>query len=121
MSGRLIGPKTWDRIVEIFRAILDSLRTVWAACGLIYPINCVLVCMRSKMAMKLGSTKRNRCVVSGLPMDSPLLCFVTVKNSPDLYELDQKRPCVVCMKLFEVNSLSCVEINRLMHELNVLT
>ena len=53
--------------------------------------------------------------------DSPLLCFGTVKNSPGLYELDQKRPCVVCMKLFEVNGLSCVEINRLMHELNVLT
>ena len=60
-------------------------------------------------------------MVSGLPTDSPLLCFGTVKNSPDLYELNQKRSCVVCMKLFEVNGLSYVEINRLMHELNVLT
>ena len=63
----------------------------------------------------------NQCLVSGLPTDSSLLCFGTVKNSPSLYELDQKRPCVMCMKLFEVNGLSCVEINRLMHELNVLT
>ena len=50
------------------------------------------------MAMKLGSRKWNRCLMSGLPMDSPLLYFGTVKNSPDLYELDQKRPCIVCMK-----------------------
>ena len=73
------------------------------------------------MAMELSSTKWNRCLVSGLPTDNPLLYFRTVKNSPGLYELDQKRPCVVCMKLFEVNGLSCVEINKLMNELNVLT
>ena len=60
-------------------------------------------------------------MVSGLPTDIPLLSFGTVKNSLGLYELDQKCPCAVCMKLFEVNDLSCVEINRLMHELNVLT
>ena len=35
-------------------------------------------------------------------------------------ELDQKRPCVRCRKLFEVNGLICVEIDRLMHELCVL-
>ena len=56
-----------------------------------------------------------------MPTDSPLLCFGTVKNSPDLYELDQKRPGVVCMKLFELNDLCCVKINRLKHELKVLT
>ena len=42
------------------------------------------------MAMEFGSTKWNRYVVSGLPTDSPLLCFGTVKNSPGLYELDKK-------------------------------
>ena len=73
------------------------------------------------MAMEFGSTKWNRCLVSGLPTDNPLLCFGTVKNSLGLYELDQKRPYIVCMKLFEVNGLSCVKINRLMHVLNVLT
>ena len=120
VSGRLIGLKTWDRIVEIFGAVLDSPRTVWAACGVIYAINCVLVCMRSEMAIDTGFKKWNQCLMSGLPTNSPLLCFWTVKNSPGLYELDQKCPCVVCMKLLEVNGLSCVEINRLMHELNVL-
>ena len=94
---------------------------VSGGCFIIDTINCVLVCMRPDMAMEIGSTKWNRCLVSGLPTDSPLLCFGTIKNSPDLYELDQKCPCVVCMKLFEVNGLSYVEINRLMHELNVLT
>ena len=59
--------------------------------------------------------------MSGPPTDNPLLCFEIVKNSPSLYVLDQKRPCVVCMKLCEMNGLSCVEIDRLIHELNVLT
>ena len=121
VSGRLIGPKTWDRNVEIFEPVLDNPRTVWATCMIIYAINCVLVCMKSEMAIDIGLRKWNQCLVSGLPTDSPLLCFRTVKNSLGLYELDQKCPCVVCMNLFEVNGLSCVEINRLMHELNVLT
>ena len=73
------------------------------------------------MAMDFGFTKWNRGLTSGLPMDSPLLDFGTVKNSPGLYDLDQKRPCVVCMKLFELNGWCFVEINRLMHELDVLT
>ena len=63
--GRLIGPKTWDRIVRIFGARLDSPRTVWAACVVIYALNHVLVCMRPKMAMDFGFTKWNRCWVIG--------------------------------------------------------
>ena len=39
VSGRLIGPKFWDRIVEIFGAILDSPQTVWAAWVVIYALN----------------------------------------------------------------------------------
>ena len=88
---------------------------------IIYEINYVLVCMRPEMAMVFGFTKWNRCLMSGLPMDSPLLGFKTVKNSPGLHELDQKCPCIVRMKLFEVNGLNCVGINRLMHEFVVLT
>ena len=49
------------------------------------------------MAMEFGSTKWNRLLVSGLPTDSPLLYFGTVKNSPGLCELDQKLPCVMCI------------------------
>ena len=67
--------------MKIFRARLDNPQTVWAACDVIYAINCVLVCRRPKMAMELGSTKWTRCLVSGLPTDSPLLYFGTVKNS----------------------------------------
>ena len=44
-----------------------------------------------------------------------------LKTVPDLGELDQKRPYVVCMKLFKMNGLSRVEIDRLMHKLDVLT
>ena len=44
-----------------------------------------------------------------------------LKTVSSLCELDQKRPYVVCMKLFEMNGLSWLikEINRLM--LDVLT
>ena len=72
----------------IFGAGLDSPRTVWTASSVIYSINCVLVWTRPEMAMEFGSTKWNRCLVSGLPTNNPLLCFGTVKNSPGLYELD---------------------------------
>ena len=34
-----------------------------------------------------------------------------------LCELDQKRPCVVCMRLVEMTGLSCMGISRLMHKL----
>ena len=107
--------------MKIFVARLDSPRTVWASCDIIYAINCVLVCMRPEMAMGIGFIKWNQCWMSGLPTDSPLLCFGTVKNSPGLYGFDQKHPYVVCMKLCEMNGLSCMEIDRLIHELNVLT
>ena len=65
--------------------VLDSLGTVLGGCVIIYTINYDLVCMRSEMSMSFGSTKWNRCLVSGLPTDSPLLGFGTVKNSPGLH------------------------------------
>ena len=68
------------------------------------------------MVMEFGSAKENRCWMSGLPMDSPLALFWDCKNSPSLCEMDHKRPCVLALKLFEMNGLSCVEINRLMFE-----
>ena len=88
----MIGPKTWDRIVGIFGEFLEPIWTVgdcvgdvWGVCFIIYEINCVLVSRKPEMGMEFGSTKRNRRLVSGLPMDSPLFCFGTVKkknNSP---------------------------------------
>ena len=53
------------------------------------------------MAMELGSVKKNRCWMSGLPTDNTLALFWDCKNSPSLYEMDQKCPCVVCMKLLK--------------------
>ena len=50
------------------------------------------------MGMEFGSKKWNRGWTSGLPMDSPLLGFRTVKKiNPGLCELDKNRPCVVCL------------------------
>ena len=72
------------------------------------------------MAMELGSTKWSQCWMNGLPTDSPVALFWNCKNSPSLCEMDQKCPCIVCRKVFEVNGLSCMEIDRLMHEFNVL-
>ena len=59
MRGHLICPKTWERIVGIFATRLDSPRTVWAACVMIYALNQILVCMRPEMAMDFGFTKWN--------------------------------------------------------------
>ena len=52
---------------------MTVLGTVLGVCDIIFTINCVLVSRRPKMGMEFGSTKRNRCLVSGLPTDSPLL------------------------------------------------
>ena len=54
-------------------------------------------------------------------MDSPLALFWDCKNSPDLYEMDHKCPCVLALELFDVSGFSWLikEINRLM--LDVLT
>ena len=107
--------------MELVWTVRDSPRTVWAPCV----INCALihglVCMRPGMAMEFGSAKKNRCWMSGLPTDNPLALFWDCKNSPSLYEMDHKRPCVLALKLFEVNGLGCVKINGLMYKLDLLT
>ena len=95
VRGRLIGPKTWDRIVGNFGAILDSPRTVWTAWVVIYALNRVLVRMRPEMAMDFGFTEWNGGWTSGLPMDSPLLGFGTIKISPRLCELEKNSMCCV--------------------------
>ena len=75
-------------MLECFEPILDSVGTVLGGCVIIYAINYVLVCMRPEMAMDFGFTKRNQCLMSGLPTDSPLLGFGTVKTVPVCIELD---------------------------------
>ena len=42
---------------KFLKPILDSPPIVWATCVIIYAINCVLVCMRSVMAIDIGFKK----------------------------------------------------------------
>ena len=62
--------------------VRDCVGTVLGDGFIIYAINCVLMCMRPEMAIEIGFKKRNQCWMSGLPTDSPLFCFGTVKSSP---------------------------------------
>ena len=63
---------------------MDSPQTVCVACVIIYAINYGLGFVGQEMAMDFGSTKWNRCLVRGLPTDSPLHGYETVKNNPGL-------------------------------------
>ena len=60
--GCLIGPKTWDRIVEFFLDSLDSREPPETVVGCyvgIYPLNSVLVSRRPEIGMEFGSKKWN--------------------------------------------------------------
>ena len=60
VRGRLIGPKTWDRIVWIYGTqitVHDCSRTVWVGNGVIHAMNCIVICMRPEMAEIYGFTK----------------------------------------------------------------
>ena len=62
--------------------VCGSVGTVLGVCLVICLINYVLVSRRPEMGLEFGPIKWNRCWVSGLPMDSPLFYFGTVKISP---------------------------------------
>ena len=53
------------------------------------------------MGIEFGSTKRNRCRKSGMPVDSLLSLFCDCKNSPSFYEMDNKCPCVLAFELLK--------------------
>ena len=61
LNGRLIGPKTWDRIIGNFLKPICAVHHWVRAVGLIncviYEINHVLIRRRPEMAMKFGFTK----------------------------------------------------------------
>ena len=60
VRGRLIGPKTWDRIVWIYGTqitVCDCSRTVWMANGVFHVMDCVVMCVRSGSAEKYEFTK----------------------------------------------------------------
>ena len=70
-----------------------------------------------EMIKEIGFKKWSRGWTCGLPTDSPHTLFLgLLKSVPGLFELDQNRPYVVCL-----NGLVCEEIDRLRHDLNVLT
>ena len=75
-------PKFGTELLEYFELVLDSPRNVWVTCVIIYALNYVLVCMRPEMEMDFGFTKCNRCLMSGLPTDSPLLGLGLLKTAP---------------------------------------
>ena len=61
--GRLIGLKTWDRILEIFLDFWIARERPETDLGYyvgIYALNYVLMSRRPKISMEFGSTKRNR-------------------------------------------------------------
>ena len=66
-------PKLGTELLEYFEPVLDNLGTVCVVCMIIYAINYSLGVFGPEMAMDFGSTKWNRCLVSGLPTDSLLL------------------------------------------------
>ena len=68
---------------------------------IIYSINYVSISRRSEMGMEFGSIKRNRCRNNGLPVENPLALFWDCKNSPSLYEMDHKCPCVLAFELLK--------------------
>ena len=84
MRYRLISHENLELKYWKFGVVLDSPRTVWVACVIIYAINYGLGVVGPEMAMDFGSIKWNRCLVRGLPTDSPLHGCGTVKNSPGL-------------------------------------
>ena len=66
-------PKLGTELLKNLEPVLDSLWIVWVVCVIIYAINYGLGVVGLEMAMDFGSTKWNRFLVRGLPMDSPLL------------------------------------------------
>ena len=65
--------KLGTELLENLEPVFDSPQTVWVGCVMIYAINYGLGVVGPEMAMAFGSTKWNRCLVRGLPTDSPLL------------------------------------------------
>ena len=57
MRDRLISPKNLELKCWKLGVVLDSLRTVWVACVLIYAIKYGLGVVGPEMIMDFGSTK----------------------------------------------------------------
>ena len=73
-------PKLGTELLEYLKPVLDSLGIVWVVCVIIYALNYGLGVFGSEMATDFGSTKWNRCLVRGLPTDSPLIGLGLLKT-----------------------------------------
>ena len=93
----MISPENLELKFWKLEVVLDSPWTVWMACVIIYELNCGLGVDGPKMVMDFGSTKWNRWLVRGLPMDSPLHGCGTVKNNLGLL-VGPKMVHVCCKK-----------------------
>ena len=65
MRGRLIGPKTWDRVVRIFLGFLERPVTVQKIRGLFGSLNCenlalnACICMEKDREWAVGSVPKH--------------------------------------------------------------
>ena len=50
-----------------------------------------------------------------------MLYFGTVKNNPGFLQIGPKTSMCLVLEVDEMNGLSCVEVDRLIHDYNVLT
>ena len=74
-------PKFGTEMLE-FRDMFWTVHGLFCVdCIIIYALNCGLGIDGPEMTMDFGSTKWNRCLVRGLPTDSPLHGCGTVKKS----------------------------------------
>ena len=74
VRSRLIGPKSWDRIVIIFGAIFTvhglCAWTVWAVCVMIYALNHVVMCVRRDRPRNTGSPSEPIiCALKGIVIE----------------------------------------------------
>ena len=57
MNDRLIGSKSWNRSVEIYETqMVQSITVLWAVlgvCVVICETNCIVMCMRLEIAIKI--------------------------------------------------------------------
>ena len=53
------------------------------------------------MDVEFNSAKKNQGLMVGCPRTAHVLCFGTVKTVQGLCEMDQKGPCVGCLKLMK--------------------
>ena len=89
------APKLGTELLGFLEPVLDSPRTFWAVCVMIYAINYGLDVLGPEMFMDFGFTKWNRCLVRELSTDSLLLVQGLLKTVP-IYLIGPKMVHMYC-------------------------